>query len=126
MRASKLALLSVLLGTMFAPTMSARVVAQGKPQEAMVDVENETSYDVHVYLLQKGHMVELGFVPSTRDSDLAIPAGVASWEEPVQFVADLVGSPDWYMTDPVTVDPSEDMQFTIESNLGNSSIVVSR
>jgi hypothetical protein len=126
MRAVNAALLSILLGMTLASALPGRAAAQQEGEDGMVEVvaRNETSFDVRVYLLQKGAMVPLGLVPSGGTANLSVPVTLARLEEPLQLVADLIGSPAWHKSDPVIAHPATEIEFTIGADLDRSTVVV--
>jgi hypothetical protein len=129
MRASMIALLSVLLGmplSLAVPAPGAGKEASKEESElrAAVMAENNTTHDVWVYLLQGGHMVPLGLVPSMGDVTLSITSSLLESGEPVHFIADPLGTTDWHKSEPVSVGAGDTVLFVIEPDLASSTISV--
>lgn len=124
MRAIRTALMPVLLGAVATMTMPMGGAAQEGQQGPSVSVaaENRASAGVHVYVIQGGHMVPLGFLEPAASEILTIPAAVIESGEPVQLVADLLQSTEWYKSDPVTVSPETELDLTIESEVDRSTV----
>lgn len=130
MRAIRLAFLPILLGTtvgLSAPAcatpMGAAQVGQEGPTVS-VAVENRADTGTHVYVLQEGHMVPLGYVEAGASETLTVPPAAIESGQGIQLVADAVASTDWYRSDPVSVDAGSEVAFTIESALDRSTVTV--
>lgn len=128
MSASRLALVSVLLVALagLASPVHGAVEAEEDRQGAMVtvNVENRADTDAHVYALQDGHMVPIGFVEAGGNATLTVPSAAVESGEGIQLVADAVASPEWYQSDPVPIEPEDEVDFTIASDLENSTVEV--
>ena len=117
MRASRHALLSILLGMTVALGMTTRGASQETDRQRTLEViaENRTNFQVRVYALQDGHMVPVGgLVPAKGIVALWLPPMFAESGEPVQLVADLLGSEAWYKSEPLTVNGPDPIEFIIE------------
>lgn len=126
MSALRIALVPLLLGVGATMAMPVDGTAQEGRQGPTVTVvaENQASVGAHVYVIQRGHMVHLGFVEPGAGETLTIPSAAIQSEEPIQLVADLLRTPDWYKSDPVTVRSGAELAFTIESEVDRSTVSV--
>lgn len=126
MSAVRIALVLVLLGASVAFATPMHGVAQEGQQEptAEVVVQNRASTDAHVYVLQEGHMVALGFVESGANETLTIPPPLVRLGGPIRLIADALESAEWYKSDAVTVRPGSEVDFTIEGDFNRSTVSV--
>jgi hypothetical protein len=86
-------------------------------QAVEVIAQNRTDFDVRVYVLHKGHMVPLeGLVPGGGNATLSLPSALEVSEEPIQLVADLIGSNDWHRSEPMTLTGRDEIKFMIEGS----------
>ena len=125
MSASRVALLSVLLGASVALATPVHGVAQEGPegQKVQVVTHNRSSGKVWVYVLQEGHMIPLGLVDAMGNATLSIPPAYAHSGMEIQLVADPLGSAAWFKSDPVRIrDGQSSLAFTIASDLHSSSV----
>ena len=114
-RTRRLALPSILVWIATAWWVPA--LAQEGPRGRAVDlaVENRAAMPARVYVLQAGHMVPLGLVEGGASDRLVLPALFVESGEPMQLVADLIGTGGgWYASDPVSVGPTATVELTIE------------
>ena len=131
MRVMRLAFLPILLGATLGlpasswatPMGAAAQVGQEGPTVS-VAVENRADTGTHVYVLQEGHMVPLGFVEAGASETLTIPPAAIESSPEIQLVADAVASTDWYQSDPVSIEGGSEVAFTIESELDRSTVTV--
>jgi len=131
MRATRLAFLPILLGATVGlsapacatPMGAAAQVGQEGPTVS-VAVENRADTGTHVYVLQEGHMVPLGYVEAGASETLTVPPAAIESGQGIRLVADAVASTDWYQSDPVSIDTGSEVAFTIESDLDRSTVTV--
>jgi hypothetical protein len=126
MRASRRALLSILLAMTVAWGAPTRGAGQQDPQRDTVEViaQNRTAFDVRVYVLQEGHLVPLaGVVPEMGDVTLSLPPVFDESAGPIQLVADLIGSDAWHTSEPITVNGRDRIEFTIEDEVSRARVV---
>ncbi|MDX1567734.1 MAG: hypothetical protein R3223_08025 [Longimicrobiales bacterium] len=126
MRAIRLAIVPVLLGVAAVLAKPSDGVAQASQEGPTVSVtaENRASAGAHVYVIQEGHMVPLGFLEPGASGTLTIPTAVVESGEAIELVADLLQTADWYKSEPVTVRPETELVFTIESPVDRSTVSV--
>lgn len=126
MSASRIAIALVLLGTSVAFGTPMRGVAQEDEQGPTVEVavQNDAVSGAHVYVLQEGHLVPLGFVEAAGNETFTIPPVLVGTAEPIHLVADALRSTDWYKSDAVAVRPGNALAFTIARDLNRSTVTV--
>lgn len=124
MSAIRLALVSVLLlaGVGLASPAQGGVHEDRQTAAVTVHVENRAATDAHVYVLQQGHMVPIGFVEAGESATLTAPwAAVESGRE-IRLVADAVASTQWFQSEPVGIEPDDEVDFLIARDLEGSSV----
>jgi hypothetical protein len=101
---------------------------QGAPdQPVQIVIQNHAYLDMHVYVVDWGGAVQplgmvLGFTTDTLDLR---PPYVGSAQE-IQFLADPIGGLGSYVSDPVVVDPGDEVDLQIQNNLNLSSLSLRR
>lgn len=129
----RLALVPVLLGWMAVSTACGGVRARagtgrGPAQEGpTVDlaVQNEGSSGAHVYALQEGHMVPVGFVDAGGAETLTLPPFFVESGDPLQVVVDLLGSPDFFQSEALSIEFGSRVSLTILDEVDRSTLSVS-
>lgn len=119
-------LVAVLLGVAAAfvvPTGGTAQEGQQGPPMSVV-AENRANSGAHVYAIQGGHMVPVGFLEPGASGTLTVPSAAIESGEPIRLVADLLQSTEWFRSDPVTVRPETELVFTIESPVDRSTVSV--
>jgi hypothetical protein len=126
MSASRIALLSVLLGTSAALATPARGIAQEGSQGPTVNVvvQNHSSSHVRVYVLQDAHMVPLGLVDGMGSSTLPVPPEFMQSDQPIQLIADPIEGSGWYKSGTLAVTPMDELDLTVESDVARSTVVL--
>jgi hypothetical protein len=87
-------------------------------------VENHHWNDVIVYLLHDGVSDRLGLATAVKTSTFVIPSRRLGLGGVVQLRGHPVGAPDSHTTDAFTVQPGQQIQWTLESDLSRSSVAV--
>ena len=86
-------------------------------------VENNNWQDMALYLLRAGTKVRVGTVPSF--SKVSIPlSGALIGAGEIQLLADPIGSSRRFVTEPIAVQPGQQVRFRLENNLAVSSYSV--
>ena len=94
----------------------------GQEQTALI-VENNNWQDMALYLLRAGTKVRVGTVPSF--SKVSIPlSGALIGAGEIQLLADPIGSSRRFVTEPIAVQPGQQVRFRLENNLAVSSYSV--
>lgn len=126
MSASRVVLMAVLLGASAALAAPTGGAAQEGRQGPAVDVvaENRANTGAHVFVLQGGHMVPLGFVDAGERETWAIPPAAVEPGEPIRLLADPLDTAEWYESDAISVRQGTEVGFTIESDLERSSVSI--
>lgn len=82
-------------------------------QEAVVQVVNQSLYNVDVTVLAAGARKRLGIAPPNATRTFTIPAYLVSVGQQMRFIAVPQGSPQQPVTDAVVVNPGEMVSLTI-------------
>ena len=123
MSAFRNVLVAVLLGVTAAAAAPTSGVAQEGPTADVV-VTNSGDSGVHVYVLQEGHMVPVGFLEAGATETLDVPPVFLETGEPVQLLADRVQSTEWFKSEPVAVEAGSEIRLTVEPAIDRSSVTV--
>ena len=94
------------------------------PTRISLVVENHHWSDVVVYLLHDGVTDRLGLATAVKTSTFLFPSRRLGAAGTVQLRGHAVGAPDSYTTDAFTVQPGQEIQWTLESDLTRSSVAV--
>ena len=104
--------------------------AQGEPgapdaSGPMAEIQNQTQYDVSVYVLPLGGSRRLlGTVTSQGTRTYQLPLAVVGWQEDFRLVADPVGPTRVYETRSVRVSPGQSVVWRIHDNAAVSNLIV--
>ena len=94
--------------------------AAGIP-EAILEVQNQSNYDVRVYVVTGGQSRRLGFVTSRQSAQLGLPSVYVGRD--VRFRAVPVGYRRTQTTDVLVVRPGQVVRFGLEKELRSHTLV---
>lgn len=99
---------------------------QQAPRETDVTVEvvNQNWQDMHVYVLASGQRRSLGMVTSQNSEVFELPRSALAADRDIVFIADPIGSVVAFVSDPVLVQPGDQVRWTIQNRLRHSSVFV--
>lgn len=80
---------------------------------AMVEVENQSFYDMNVYVIRSGMRARLGTVPGNSKAVFEIPRTLVSAGAPLRFQADPIGGGRTPFSQEITVDPGDTVVLRI-------------
>jgi len=69
-------------------------------------------------------MVLLGVVGAGANKSVPIPANILAAGEPIQLVADPIGSNDWHKAAPLSLTSTSQIDFIVENPLERSTVSV--
>jgi hypothetical protein len=92
--------------------------------QVVLVVENHHWNDVIIYLLHDGVADRLGLATAVKTSTFVIPYRRLGTAGVIQLRGHAVGAPDSHTTEAFTVQPGQDIQWTLESDLSRSSVAV--
>jgi hypothetical protein len=123
------ALASLLLGLILCAFGCARhgaesgAVAESRAEVALV-VENHHWNDVVVSVLHDGGVERIGLATAVKTTTFIIPSRRLGAAGLIRLRGHSVGAPDDHTTDAFTVQPGQEVQWTLESDLARSSVAV--
>jgi hypothetical protein len=92
--------------------------------DVLLVIENHHWNDVIVSLLHDGVADRLGLATAVTTTTFTIPRRQLGMGGVVQLRAHAVGAPDSHTTETITVQPGQQIQWTLESDLSRSSDAV--
>ncbi len=87
-------------------------------------VENHHWSDVVVYLLHDGVLDRIGLATAVKTSTFVIPSRRLGAAGLVRLRGHPVGAPDDHTTEAFVVQPGQEIEWTLESDLAHSSVAV--
>jgi hypothetical protein len=87
-------------------------------------VENHHWSDVIVYLLHDGVLDRIGLATAVKTSTFIIPSRRLGPAGLVRLRGHPMGAPDDHTTDAFVVQPGQEIEWTLESDLARSSVAV--
>ena len=91
--------------------------------DVQITVENRNWQNIVIFALRGGNRVRLGMVTSMSTQIFTIKSEMTRSSE-FQLMADPVGALDVYHSDPVRIEPGDQIHWTLASNLVHSGIFV--
>lgn len=92
--------------------------------DVTVEVVNQNWQDMHVYVLASGQRRSLGMVTSQNSELFELPRSALAADRDIVFIADPIGSVVAFVSDPVLVQPGDQVRWTIQNRLRHSSVFV--
>jgi hypothetical protein len=92
--------------------------------EIAVTVVNHNWSDARIYLLHDGITERLGVAIAEGSATFSIPGRDFASGAAIRLRASLIGSSARITTEPILVQPDQDVVWTIEGYLPNSSVIV--
>lgn len=92
--------------------------------EVLLVVENHHWNDVVVSVLHDGVVDRVGLVTAVKTSTFVLPSRRLGPAGIIRLRAHAVGAPDSHTSDAFPVQPGQEIQWTLESDLSHSSVAV--
>jgi hypothetical protein len=92
--------------------------------EISLVVENHHWNDVVVSVVHDGVTERVGLATATKTSTFFFPSRRLGTSGLIQLKGHAVGAPDDHTTDPFLIQPGQEVQWTLESDLAHSSVAV--
>ena len=89
-----------------------------------VRVENYAWATMHVYAVVGTQWESLGQVSSQGTDTYEIPSSLLGTSQQVRLAADPVGRVEAYFSDPIFLEPGDEVEWTLQNNLALSSVMV--
>jgi hypothetical protein len=83
------------------------------PAGAVVEVDNQSAYDMDVYVLGEGGRIRLGFAPSNEKTKLPIAPGLIAGSGLIRFEGRPSPTGQRVVSDPFRVDRGDELNWTI-------------
>ena len=99
-------------------------VAYRSRSEISLVVENHHWNDVVVSVVHDGVAERVGLATATKTSTFFFPSRRLGTSGLIQLRGHAVGAPDDHTTDAFLVQPGQEVQWTLESDLAHSSVAV--
>lgn len=121
--------LLLLLGLTAVPACHhAKHDGQPTPDEAPVDVplevDNHNWLDVVIYVLHDGERSRVGIANASSQSSFVLPARMVGQGHELRLLGHPIGGEGGTLTETVTVQPGQYIEWTLESDLNRSAIGV--
>jgi len=119
----------ILVALILCPSACARhgaesgAVAESRAEIALV-VENHHWNDVVISVLHDGVVERIGLATAVKTTTFVIPSGRLGAAGLIRLRGHAVGAPDDQTTDAFLVQPGQEIQWTLESDLARSSVAV--
>ena len=107
-----------------APTTRASGVANENPRGSWLVVENNNWQDMALYILRSGSRWRIGSVPSFTKARFVLNETLIGGTGEIQLMADPIGSNARFVSEPLVVQPGQQVSFRLENNLAVSSYSV--
>jgi hypothetical protein len=92
--------------------------------EIVLVAENHHWNDVVLYVLHDGVADRIGLATAVKTSTFIFPSRRLGPSGMIQLRAHAVGAPDDHTTDSFPIQPGQEIQWTLESDLAHSSVAV--
>lgn len=120
------ALLLILAASSSAQEAPKKPSDKPRREEVKLVVENNNYWDMHMYAMEGGLYRSLGIVPGLGEEELTVPAYLAAPGADFQILADPIGSNVSYMTDPILLGTSDEIDLMIQGDIALSSFMLTR
>jgi|SwirhirootsSR2_FD_contig_41_5060889_length_534_multi_16_in_0_out_0_1 hypothetical protein len=107
-----------------APTTTTSGLANAKPTGSELVVENNNWQDMALYVLRAGSRWRVGSVPSFTKARFVLSETLIGGTGEIQLMADPIGSSARFVSEPMIVQPGQQVRFRLENNLAVSSYSV--
>jgi hypothetical protein len=100
--------------------------ANPEEQKTSLIVENQSFYEMNVYLIRGAQRIRLGTARGNMKTTLPIPQAYLFGPTPLRFLADPIGSRRTPVSDEITVSPGDQVVLTIppsENFSGRSNLI---
>lgn len=96
----------------------------GDPDMVLAQVQNDSYYNVTVYVGDDSRQDRLGDIPSFGSAEFTVPSSMISRATEIRLFADPVGETFLYRSIPVVVSPGELVQWTIKIDRDQTSATI--
>jgi len=103
---------------------SSDTAAPGVATEIVLVVDNHHWNDVVISVLHDGVADRIGMATAVKISTFILPSRRLGTSGSIRLRAHAVGAPDDHTTDAFPVQPGQEIEWTLESDLARSSVAV--
>ncbi|HET9727599.1 MAG TPA: hypothetical protein VFP28_11835 [Gemmatimonadales bacterium] len=94
------------------------------PVDVPLEVDNHNWLDVVIYVVHDGERSRVGIVNASSQSSFVLPARLVGQGHELRLLGHPIGGEGGTLTETVTVQPGQYIQWTLESDLSRSAIGV--
>jgi hypothetical protein len=94
------------------------------PADVPLEVDNHNWLDVVIYVVHDGERSRVGIVNASSQSSFVLPARLVGQGHELRLLGHPIGGEGGTLTETVTVQPGQYIQWTLESDLSRSAIGV--
>jgi hypothetical protein len=94
------------------------------PVDVPLEVENHNWLDVVIYVLHDGERSRVGIANASSQSSFVLPARMVGQGHELRLLGHPIGGEGGTVTETVTVQPGQYIEWTLESDLSRSAIGV--
>lgn len=87
-------------------------------------VKNYNWSTVHVYVIALGETISMGQLTSMDTATYMLPRSVLGGARQIRLLADPIGSRTAFMSEPVLIEAGDRVEWTIQNQLSQSSVMV--
>jgi len=98
--------------------------AQAAAAPITLFVKNYNWSTIHVYVMGSGQTVSLGQITSMDTATFEVPRSALATGGMLRLIADPIGSTSAYISEPVIVAAGDQVVWTVQNQLSQSSVVV--
>src|SRR5215218_1576654 len=120
----RVALLGALLSSACATNRASDHLASAQGAAPKVTVRNDNWLDVVIYAVHGSSRFRVGTVGGSSTQTFRLTGEAANGTSPLQILADPIGSPSTYLTDPVTLSPGQRLELQLGSTISISTYAI--
>lgn len=105
-----------------ASSRGAQVGSSAVDRALPVQVQNDNTSDVDVYVMSGGQVTRLGTVTALSGDTLQIPATAVARGTDLRLLADPIGATGAYLSDPILFSSGDVLVFRVASQLALSTV----
>ena len=94
------------------------------PVDVPLEVDNHNWLDVVIYVVHDGERSRIGIANASSQSDFVLPARMVGQGHELRLLGHPIGGEGGTVTETVTVEPGQYIEWTLENDLNRSAIGV--
>ncbi len=92
--------------------------------EIALQVVNRHWLDVTIYVLHDGQLTRVGVAGGSASTDLTLPSRLVGVGRELRLYGDPIGSPERAITEVITIQPGQSIEWLLETELARSTVGV--